>query len=156
MIVRRGLVTDAKVLTAVVRRAITITAAPFYDEQQITQWEGHFTESVLAEMLATRTVFVVWRGRTPCGLASLLCAPGGREEVGDLFVDPDSSGEGVARRALEAVEQEARRRGIGRLWVDASLLAAPVLEHLGYAVEEHYDKHVGSVVYPNTWLAKSL
>jgi len=154
--VRQGTPSDAKVLTEVTRRAITITAAPFYNQQQIKQWADHFTELVLTQIIASRTVFIVWSGRSACGFASLLSNSPGQEEVGELFVDPDFSGQGVARLALEAVEGEARARGIGRLRVDASLLATPVLEHLGYAVEERYDKHVASLVYRNTWLSKSL
>jgi len=154
--VRQGTAADAKVLTEVVRRAITITAAPFYDQLQIEQWASHFTEPVLTEIIASRTVFVVWCGQSTCGFSSLLSTSAGQGEVGELFVDPDSSGRGVARLALEAVEDEARVRGIGRLRVDASLLAAPVLEHLGYVVEERYDKYVASLVYCNTWLNKSL
>jgi GNAT superfamily N-acetyltransferase len=156
MRVRQGTAADAEVLAEVARRAITITAAPFYDQLQIDQWAGHFTEPVLTQMIATRTVFVVWSRQSPCGFASLLSVPAGHDEVGELFVDPDFSGQGVARLALDAVEREAKARNIGHLRVDASLLAAPVLEHLGYVVEERYDKHVGSVVYRNTWLTKSL
>jgi len=154
--VRQGTAADAKVLTEVARRAITITAAPFYDQLQIKQWASHFTKPVLTQIIASRTVFVVWSGLSACGFASLLSASAGQEEVGELFVDPDFSGRGVARLALEAVENEAKVRRIGRLRVDASLLAAPVLEHLGYVVEERYDKDVASVVYRNTWLSKSL
>ena len=110
---------------------------------------------MLDQIIATRTVFVVWTGASTCGFASLLDTPAGQEEVGELFVDPAFSGQGVARLALGAVEDEARVRGIEQLRVDA-LLAAPVLEHLGYVVEERYDKYVASVLYPNTWLAKSL
>lgn len=77
------------------------------------------------------------------------------EEVSELFADPEFSGRGVTRLALEAVENEARSRRIGRLRVDASILAAPVLEHPGYVVEERYDKYVTSLVYRNTWLSKS-
>ena len=156
MRVRRGSPADARELAELARRAITITAAPIYDQLQIEQWAGHFTEAVLARTIDTGTVFVVGSGPSACGFASLVGTSGGRDEVGDLYVDPEFVGRGVARRALDAVESEARRRSIGRLWVDASLLAAPVLEHVGYVVEERYDKRVGTVVYPNTWLTKSL
>jgi len=154
--VRKGIADDAAALTEVARRAITITAAPFYDQVQIKQWASHFTEPVLTQIISSRTVFVVWSGLSVCGFASLLSATAGQEEVGELFVDPDFSGRGVARLGLEAVENEARVRGIARLRVDASLLATPVLEHLGYVVEQRYDKVVASVSYPNTWLSKSL
>jgi hypothetical protein len=58
--------------------------------------------------------------------------------------------------AIEAVESEARRRGVSELWADASQLAAPVFEHLGYAVVGRYEKNRGAVRFPNTWLAKQL
>jgi len=154
--VRQSTASDARVLTEVARRPITITAAPFYDQRQIKQWAGRFTEPALTQIINSRTVFVVGSSQRTCGFASLLSALAGQEEVGELFVDPGFSGRGVARLALEAVENEARVRGIGRLRVDASLPAAPVLEHLGYVVEERYDRCVASVDYRNTWLGKSL
>ena len=46
--------------------------------------------------------------------------------------------------------------GVSELWADASLLSAPVFEHLGYAVVERYVKERGAVSFPNTWLMKTL
>ena len=96
------------VLAELACRAITITAAPFYDERRIAQWASHFTESVLDQIIATRTVFVVWTDASTCGFASLLDTPAGQEEVAELFVDPAFSGQGVARLGLGAVADEAR------------------------------------------------
>jgi putative acetyltransferase len=70
------------------------------------------------------------------GFANLIVTAAGRAELDLLYVDPDYARRGVARLAIDAVEAEARSRGIDRLWADASVLAAPVFEHLGYVVEE--------------------
>ncbi len=156
MNVRRAVPQDAESLASTARRAITITAAHAYDDAQVNQWSGHFTDTLLADSIATTTVFVVEDGRTMCGFANLLVAPGGRAVLDHLYVDPDYVGRGLARLAVGAVETEATRRRVPRLWVDASLLAAPVLEHLGYVVEERYDKLVGALTYPNAWLSKPL
>jgi hypothetical protein len=43
-----------------------------------------------------------------------------------------------------------------QLWADASLLAAPLLESLGYEVVERYVKSVNNVTFQNTWLLKVL
>jgi hypothetical protein len=42
------------------------------------------------------------------------------------------------------------------LWADASLLARPVLEHLGYSVFEAYVKVVRGATFDNAWLYKSM
>lgn len=41
--------------------------------------------------------------------------------VGSLFVIPEYRGRGIARKLLEAVEQEAIRFGIERLWLSAAV-----------------------------------
>jgi putative acetyltransferase len=154
--VRRAEQGDLEALAAVAHRSITITAASAYNDQQIQAWAALLTGATLNYAIANTAMFVVENDLTTSGFANLAITPNGRAEVDFLFVDPDFIGQGVARLAVEAVEEEARGQKIERLWADASLLAAPVFEHFGFVVEERYEKHVGSVVYPNTWLRKTL
>jgi putative acetyltransferase len=156
MIVRPAVAGDGADLADVARRAITITAAAKYGAEQLAFWASSFTSESLAPVLESTSVFVVDHGGEIAGFASLLVTDAGRAEVDLLYVDPGFSGRGVARLAVDAVEVEARRRGMATLWADASLLAAPVFEHLGFSVVERYDKARGAVSFPNTWLAKPL
>jgi len=156
VIVRPAVAGDAVALARVARRAITTTAAGSYDADQLALWVSSFTPESLAPVVESTTVFVVDLDGEIAGFANLLVTDAGRAEVDLLYVDTGFAGRGVARLALEAVEAEARRRGVTTLFADASLLAAPVFEHLGFSVVERYDKIRGPVSFPNTWLAKPL
>jgi putative acetyltransferase len=147
---------DAPVLADIARSAITITAAPAYQPDQIASWSGSFSDEQLDEIIASTSVFVVEHRGDVAGFASLAVADNGRDVVDLLYVEPRFTGRGVARCALEAVEAAARRRGVSELWADASVPAVPVFEHLGYAVVERYEKTRGAITFPNTWLAKQL
>jgi GNAT superfamily N-acetyltransferase len=154
--VRPAVPADAVELAEVARRAITVTAASTYNADQIDGWSAPFTTERLRELVATTSVQVVEIGGEIAGFASLVVAGDGRAELDLLYVEPRFSGRCVARLAVETVEFEARGIGADRLWADASRLAAPVLEHLGYEVVERYEKVRGPVSFPNTWLVKEL
>lgn len=50
------------------------------------------------------------------------------------FILADAQGQGLFRRLYTALESEARRLGIVRLWTDASLHAKGPFEAMGFAV----------------------
>jgi putative acetyltransferase len=155
VIVRPAHAGDAAALAELAHRAIRITGASVYDTEQIATWSGSFISERLAELLESTSVFVVEDGDRVAGFASLLLADQ-RAVVDQLYVDPAFAGQGVARLAVEAVEAAARDAGVDELWADASLLAAPVFEHLGYVVAERYEKPRRAVSFTNTWLRKQL
>lgn len=51
-----------------------------------------------------------------------------------LYVDPDYQRRGVAGLLYEHLETQARAQGIGRLYVEASLIARPFFEYRGFRV----------------------
>lgn len=50
------------------------------------------------------------------------------------YTHPDFQGRGVASALYQHLLAEAGRRGIGRLYVEASLIARPFFEHRGFVV----------------------
>ncbi len=65
---------------------------------------------------------VAWAAQTPVGTmvgAVALERSGGLDVVNWLSVDAAFRGHGVATRLLEALEREARGRGVRRLWATA-------------------------------------
>ena len=156
MEVRPATPQDGPELAAVARRSITITGASMYDEDQIAVWSSPFSPEAFERFATTQLVFVVEAGGAIAGFSSLLIREDGRAELDLLYVDPSFSGRGAARLAVGAVESAARARDVTSLWADASRLAAPVFEHLGYEVVERYMKERGDVSFPNTWLVKRL
>ncbi len=156
VIVRRADQGDVAALVDVAVRSITITGASSYDSDQIAYWSSSFTPVTLERVVDSTSLFVVDDRGNIAGFANLIVGDSGRAQVDLLYVDPGYSGRGVGRRALRAVEEEARRQGSEGLWADASLLAAPFFEHLGYGVVERYVKTRGTVSFANTWLLKKL
>ena len=138
--VRIATAADFEAVAAMIRRAISVTGATVYDAAQIATWSSSFTTEGFERFAAAATIFVVEVENELAGVSSLVVRDDGRAEVDLLYVDPTFGGRGVARVAVEAVESEARGRDVATLWTDASALAAPVFEHLGYEVVERYEK----------------
>lgn len=154
--IRRAESDDAHSLVEVARQSIEVTAAPFYDDHQRSVWLATFTEDRMQHFIQACEAFVALDGSAIAGFSGLVGRPDGDGEIEFLHVRPSFAGRGVARRLIETVEGAARRRSLPRLWADASLLARPVLEHLGYEVVETYQKEVRGAVFDNAWLRTSL
>ncbi len=156
MQVRRGEVADAQSLLSVVQRAICISASPWYTPEQLSTWSSAFSESSIRHAVEASATFVAVADGRVAGLSNLISSVEGRAELDLLFVDPDFAGRGLARGLITAVEREALLLEARTLWVDASIPAARVFEHLGYKVEYAYLKQFRDLVYENTWLSKRL
>ena len=154
--VRRGEVSDAESLLSVARRAISISASPWYTPEQLDNWSGAFSESSIRHAVEVSATFVAVADARVAGFSNLISSGDGRAELDLLFIDPDFAGQGLARSLVAAVESEAISRNHRVLWVDASIPAARVFEHLGYQVEHAYLKEFKGLVYENTWLSKRL
>jgi len=137
-------------------RAILITAASSYTRAELEGWASSFTPDALLVAIESTTVFVATQGAAVAGFANLIDRADGRAELDLLYIDPDFVGRRVSSSLIAAVEDEARRRECSALTVDASLLADPVLQHLGYRVVERYAKSRHGETYLNTLLIKNL
>lgn len=153
---RSALPTDAPTLAEVAVRAVDATAGSSYSKAQVERWAASFTPETVTAAIRSTTVFVAEADSIAVGFANLVSHANGHGELALLYVDPDVARQGVGRALNSAIEAEARHRGLSTLVADASLLADPVLQHLGYRVLRRYEKvHLGEV-YRNTWLIKDL
>ncbi len=117
---------------------------------------GDAATSDVAELAAPHGSFLVARG----GAAVVAC--GGvqpwRGDIGEIkrmWVDPRWRGRGVGARMLAALEDEARRLGFVRVYLDthATLTAAIAMyAGAGYQVIERYNDNP----YAERWFAKTL
>jgi ribosomal protein S18 acetylase RimI-like enzyme len=79
------------------------------------------------------------------GFASLAEAPG-RLELEDLFVDPAFMRRGIGRALIRDVAEQARRRGVSRVEVDANDHALRFYEAVGFVALERVTLDHGTAV----------
>jgi GNAT superfamily N-acetyltransferase len=126
---------DRAELVELYRDAVSSQAVGLYSEAQIQAWAQHADHG--ADLAAA-----LERGY---GLASLGDPPADPIEAFGLLDPPDrlsllycrgrSCRQGRASALLQALEQEARRRGIRRLRTEASQLSRPLLQRRGWQLE---------------------
>ena len=102
-----------------------------YSEEQVEAWAPQVPdpEAWHARMFARHTL-VAKGGGEVVGFAEL-------EKDGHLdmlYVHKDAVGRGIGSLLYRAVEREARERGLGRIFTEASVTARPFFERRGFRV----------------------
>jgi GNAT superfamily N-acetyltransferase len=100
--------------------------------------------------------FVAVEDGVVIGFANLITRQYGDGELDLLYVSANHHRMGAGRALVAVVERRAELEALSQLWADASLLAAPLLESLGYQVVERYVKFMANVAFENTRLVKAL
>jgi N-acetylglutamate synthase-like GNAT family acetyltransferase len=155
MMVRPANASDNLAVREVVLSSVDATGDT-YSAQQIEIWRQSLWSRDFAATIEETASFVAVENNAVIGFANLIPRQEGNGELHLLYVNPDNHRMGVGRTLVAAVEEEARKSSMSKLWADASLLAAPLLESLGYQVVEHYIKSVNNVTFENTRLSKVL
>ena len=122
---------DAPALLALFRDTIRRVNVRDYTPEQIRAWASDDIDPVAwAGRFDGRYVVVAEAAGRPVGFIEL--EPDGH--IDRLYVSADHQGQGIGRQLLTAVVAEARRRGIARLFVEASITARPFFEAQGFVV----------------------
>ena len=124
-----------------------------YSEEQVRAWAPGVPdpEEWHARMAGRRTL-VAEEGGEVVGFAEL-------EEDGHLdmiYLRYDAVGRGVGSRLYGAVEREARARGIGRIFTEASTTARPFFERRGFRLVREQTVVVRGVAMTNFAMEKPL
>jgi putative acetyltransferase len=116
---------DGPALLALCRDTIRRVNARDYDPRQIRAWASDEIDTAAwAARFHGRFVVVAEGARGPVGFAELESTG----HVDRVYVSADHQGEGIGRAMIAAVVAEARRLGLGRLFVEASITARPFFE----------------------------
>jgi putative acetyltransferase len=122
---------DAAAIGALFRDTIRRINRRDYSAEQVRAWAPDEIDAASwGEKLAMRFSIVVETEGVIVGFGDI-------EDDGHLdhlYVHADHQGCGVGRLLLTALEAEASRRGIGRLFTEASITARPFFEHCGFSV----------------------
>ena len=122
---------DAPVLLALFRDTIRRVNARDYSPEQIRAWASDDIDPVVwMDRFMGRFVIVADEAGQPVGFAELESDG----HIDRMYVSADHQGQGIGRQLLAAVVAEARRLGLARLFVEASLTARPFFEARGFTV----------------------
>jgi putative acetyltransferase len=151
--IRRATPADAEQITPVHVASIRTLCAKDYTPEQINAWAGWKSPGKYRKAMAAGEVFYVAdvAGRV-VGFSALL-----GDEVRAVYLHPDHVGRGLGRKLLEALEAEARARGVAELRLTSTLTSLRFYEACGYTKGDLHDHPVtGGVTLPCVHFTKRL
>ncbi|WP_300752270.1 GNAT family N-acetyltransferase [Janthinobacterium sp.] len=151
---RPALVSDIDTLWALRTEAVRLGCATHYAQEQIAVWTASPVPAAYATMLAEGGGIVAMLDEVIVGYAMLDIH---KHEIDAVFVDPARSGLGIGKRLLAALELLARKRGITRLHLSASLNAVPFYRAAGFtALREEAYAHPSGINLASVVMEKVL
>ena len=146
---------DAPALATLTRAAIERIGPQAYSPDQVSSWSArHPSGERFAQRVANGDWIVLASGNDDRPVAYALLEPGGHVDM--LYIHPDHARRGLAARLLIAVDAEAARRGIARLYTEASDLARPAFESAGYALTGRREFKLDGVTIHNWAMERRL
>jgi putative acetyltransferase len=113
-----------------------------YSEDQIEPWASHSNPQLFIDSMFELVRFVADYAGHIVGFADYKPDTG---QLTGLYVSADHQRSGYGKQLYDAIEKDARRRGLERLWLESTLTAAPFYERMGYVktteqriVEKHH------------------
>jgi putative acetyltransferase len=144
---------DAKRCAEIFRLSIEELAADDYDEGQREAWASRADdEQAFGAKLASELTLLAMIDGAIAGFASLK----GAEEIDMLFIDPEFARQGVGRTLVDALTKLAEARGAKRLTTEASDVAKPLFERLGFTARQRNLVRMGDQWLANTTMVKTL
>lgn len=135
-------------------RAVRTNCATHYPPAVIEVWSTSAAPASLIMLIDAGSVMVAEEDGQVAGFAALNLDSG---ELDAAFVDPAHQGRGIALQLLRQLEAMALQRGLGRLFLSASLNAAPFYARAGYvALREEVYPHRSGVGIASVFMEKLL
>lgn len=153
LIVRKYQPADTDAIVALFRDTIRRVNIRDYTLEQVVAWAPeHMDSTIWMEKLSTRFSVVA-------EMAGKLVGFGDFESTGHLdhlFVHADHQHCGIGRSLLSAIEGEAQRQGICRIFTEASITARLFFERHGYRLLEQQQVVCRGVTMTNYRMGKVL
>ncbi|NPC78283.1 GNAT family N-acetyltransferase [Pyxidicoccus fallax] len=131
IVIRPYVPADAPVLLELFRRSVREVASADYSPEQVRAWAPDDLDvETFARRRAAAGTWVAERDGAVAGFTDL--SDDGYIDM--FFVHPEHARRGVATALMAHVLGEARRRGLARLTVAASITARPLFERSGFTV----------------------
>jgi putative acetyltransferase len=138
---------DAEALAVLYVEAIMVTGEECYSENQCAAWAsfGEDSEAFGPFLAGLLTIVAEMEGEI-VGFASLK----DDKHIKMLYVLPDAGRQGIGRALVGVLELLAQKRGSEALTVDASEVALPLFQKLGYEMQAR-----NTVMIEDEWLANT-
>lgn len=153
MKIRRFMAADTPKLIDLFRHTVHTVCSQDYTPDQLNTWAPQSIDTDRWIIRFTNSYTVIAESeRNVTGFANLEndgC-------VDMLYVAALMQSQGIASKLLTALEDEAKRRHLKRLYSDVSLTARKFFLSKGFAIESEYSKKIGDVVFPNTIMGKII
>lgn len=144
---------DALALLDLFRDTIRRVNRRDYDDAQVMAWSSdEIDPGQWAARFEGRWVFVATERERPVGFAELE-ADG---HIDRFYVSANHQSQGIGRRLLTAIVDEARRLGLARLFVEASVTARPFFESHGFVTLVRQEVNCRGVLLTNFRMERRL
>ena len=151
---RRAEPADLPELWALRTRAVRTSCASHYAPDVIDAWCASPAPESLPRLVAAGGAWVAEENGRVLGYAILEMDSG---EVDAVFVEPGQQGRGIALRLLAALEAMPAARGVGRLFLSASLNAVPFYQRAGFtSLREELYPHRSGIELRSVFMEKLL
>src|SRR5271165_504392 len=144
---------DLRRCAEIFRHSVEELADDDYDPDQRAAWASTADdEAAFRGRLEGALTLIAVIGGVTAGFATLKDS----EKIDMLYVHPDFAGQGAGRALIDALTKLGSARGAKRLTVEASELAKPLFERLGFRAESRNLVRVGDEWLANTTMIKQL
>lgn len=151
MIVRRYSDDDLEAVATLFTETVRQVNSHDYSPEQIAAWAPRPPDLARwHERVAGLLLWVAELDRRAIGF----CGLGADGYVDLLYVDHRFQRQGVARSLYEQVETEVCRRGLRRLFTEASITARPFFERMGFVVIREQQVRFRGVMFLNYAMEK--
>jgi GNAT superfamily N-acetyltransferase len=127
LIIRKFKREDAAQTATLIQKALIEVNSRDYSSKIISHLVEAYTAERLVELAAEREILVAVEDQMILGTASLA-----EDTICTVFVQPDHHGRGIGTKLMNAVETQAREKGIQTVSLPSSTTAFQFYQRLGY------------------------
>ncbi|WP_084417787.1 GNAT family N-acetyltransferase [Henriciella litoralis] len=150
--IRSGNNADHELLGQLIHDAVRTGPSPYSETQRAAWVPAPRKGKDWSARLAAQTIFIAEADGQALGFMTL--AADGYLDF--AYILPAARGLGLFRQLYECVETEARKTGEPRIWVHASLMAAPAFKAMGFKEIERETVHIDDVALDRFLMEKPL
>ncbi|MEK6894619.1 MAG: GNAT family N-acetyltransferase [Nanoarchaeota archaeon] len=128
MLVRRFKIQDASEISSLIRRSILNRNNIDYTVSQINSIAKYYSPENIMNDFDRKFIVVCLDKNKIVGTGTLF-----GDELMTLFIDPDYQKKGIGKKLMDILEEEAKKKGILRVWVVSTLTAVNFYRKLNYS-----------------------